>query len=116
MSPVAVVGSLTAQRSLDVNVNSMQGPLPSVKLTFQDSANELFPQFFSRVFPKHTNASGGAGLGPRILSQARVQKGLGEKKMQAELVLKHLRVLREPNGNTYPGSFLQNHLKENLSQ
>ena len=42
MSPGAAVGSLTARRSLDVNVDSTQGPLPSVKLTFQDPAMNCF--------------------------------------------------------------------------
>ena len=42
MSPAAVVGSLTAPRSPDVNVASTQGPLPSVKLTFRDPAMNCF--------------------------------------------------------------------------
>lgn len=116
MSPAAVVGSLTAPRSPDVNVASTQGPLPFVKLTFQDPAMNCFLSSSAEFFQSTQMLVVELVWGQESLAKQGCRKAWGRKNIQAELVLKHLRVLREPNGNTHPGSFLQKHLKENLFQ
>lgn len=80
MSPVAIVGSLTAQRSLDVNVNSTQGPLPSVKLTFQDSAMNCFLSSSAEFFQSTQMLAVELVWGQESLAKQGCRKAWGKKK------------------------------------
>lgn len=80
MSPVAVVGSLTAWRCLDVNVDSTRGPLPSVKLTFQDPAMNCFLSSSAEFFQSTQMLAVELVWGQESLAKQGCRKAWGRKR------------------------------------
>lgn len=109
------VWTLIELKSLDVNVDRPQAPLPFVKHALQDPAlpqcvntSRLWTFLSSSAEFFHSTRMLVVELvwGQESLTDPECKKACVRLKMQADLAVKHPRMLREPTQNASPCSFL----------